>query len=420
MKKIWIFNHYASSQFFNKGGRHYNFAKYLHSNEYKVSVFCCNAKHSIREQFFENDELWQECIAEDIDTPFVFVKGRQYIGNGKQRILNMLDFYFNVQKTAKQYAKLHGKPDVIIGSSVHPLACVAAVRLSKIFRCKCIVEIRDLWPESLIAYNIIKENSLLTKLLYVGERWIYKKADAVIFTMEGGADYIIEQGWDKEHGGPIDINKIHHINNGVDLTAFYKNKELYVVNDRDLNDPDIFKVAYTGSIRKVNEVERLVEAARIIQEKGRDRIKILLWGAGDHVDQVQQLIDKYKLSNITLKGYVKKNYVPSILDRSDLNVYLLTDSPLFRFGLSLNKSFEYFASGKPVLASANSGYSIIDRYQCGVCLENQTPEEIAEAIIYFADMPKDEYELFCNNARKAAENYDFKDLTDKLISIIED
>jgi len=108
----------------------------------------------------------------------------------------------------------------------------------------------------------------------------------------------------------------------------------------------------------------------------------------------------------------------SILEKSDLNIYVLTKSPLFRFGLSLNKSFEYFASAKPVLASANSGYSIIDRYQCGVCLDEFTPEKMAEEIVRFANMPKEEYESYCRNADRAAEDYDFKKLTDKLIKIL--
>lgn len=419
MKKIWILNHYAGNMFFEKGGRHYNFSKYLHRAGYNVTVFCCNAKHnSNAENYFNIDGMWQEYYAEDINTPFVFIKGRPYIGNGKQRILNMLDFYLNVQKAAKEYAKIKGKPDVIIGSSVHPLTCVAAIHLSKFFRCRNIVEIRDLWPESFVAFGLISEQNLLLKLLYAGERWIYKKADAVVFSVEGGADYIIEKGWDTAHGGPIDMSKVCHINNGVDLEMFISNKENYDYDDPDLNDPAIFKVVYTGSIRKANRIEILPEVAKLLKEKGQCKIKFLLWGAGDHVESVRDVIEEYGLENIVLKGFVEKKYVPSILEKGDLNIYVLTDSPLYKFGLSLNKMFEYFASGKPVLASTNSGYSIIDRYQCGVCLEEFDPENMAEEIIRFVNMPKEEYETYCANARNAAKDYDFKKLTDKLEGLL--
>ena len=98
--------------------------------------------------------------------------------------------------------------------------------------------------------------------------------------MEGGKDYIIERGWNKERGGPIDLTKVHHINNGVDLERFTENIKRYIVVDSDLNNPKLFKVVYTGSIRKANNVDRVVEIADIIQKKGVNHIKFLIYGRG--------------------------------------------------------------------------------------------------------------------------------------------
>ena len=69
-------------------------------------------------------------MAEEIGVPFVFVQARTYTGNGKQRILNMMDFYRNVKKVASEYAAKHGKPDIIYASTVHPLTLVAGIHLA--------------------------------------------------------------------------------------------------------------------------------------------------------------------------------------------------------------------------------------------------------------------------------------------------
>lgn len=150
-KNVWTINHYATNMFYDKGGRHYWFAKYLKQEGYNPVVFSCNTKHNAPERFIDTNELWTEHLAEEIDVPFVFVKSNVYTGNGLKRILNMIGFYLNVKKTAKEYALKNDKPDIIYASSVHPLTLVAGIQLAKKFGVKCICEVRDLWPGSLVA-----------------------------------------------------------------------------------------------------------------------------------------------------------------------------------------------------------------------------------------------------------------------------
>ncbi|MDD6188453.1 MAG: glycosyltransferase WbuB, partial [Clostridiales bacterium] len=77
--KVWIINHYAGNMLSAKGGRHYSFAKYLKRMGYEPTVFCCNAKHNSQsELYFDDDALWHEHYAEEIDVPFVYVRGRAY------------------------------------------------------------------------------------------------------------------------------------------------------------------------------------------------------------------------------------------------------------------------------------------------------------------------------------------------------
>ena len=405
-------NHYAGSMFFDKGGRHYNFAKYLRRAGYEPVIFCANSKHGQQELFFDNQDLWHEHIAEEIVTPFVFVKARTYQGNGKQRVLNMIDFYRNVKKTAKQYAKKHGSPDVIYASSVHPLTLVAGIQLAKYFGVKCICEVRDFWPESIVAYSTrFTRSHPLMRLLYHGEKWIYKKADSLIFTTEGAYDYIVEQGWEKD----IPRSKVHYINNGVDLETFRYNREHFQIEDPDLRNPDLFQVVYTGSIRRVNNLGLLLNAAKQVTDP---KVRFLIWGDGDERPMLEQRIRDEGIGNVGFKGKVDKKYIPYIVSKADLNFAHNTPSSLFRFGISFNKIFDYFAAGKPILTDFPCAYNPVIQSNSGVAVENATAAEVARAIEKMAALEEAEYMKFCSNALKAAETYDFKNLTQKLIDII--
>ncbi|QCR31979.1 glycosyltransferase family 4 protein [Lysinibacillus sp. SGAir0095] len=416
-KKIWIFNHYATGMYIDQDGRHFNFAKNLLELGHEPIIFCASTSHNSYEEIELGEEKFKTDQAENI--PFVFVKTPRYTGNGVQRVKNMLAFYRNLFPVAKEYAKNHGKPACIIASSVHPLTLIAGIKIAKELGVPCLCEIRDLWPESLVTYGIINRSNLLTKVMYLGEKWIYKKADKLIFTMEGGKDYIVERGWDLENGGPIDLTKVHHINNGVDLGKFLYSIEHYNLNDEDISNSHYFKVVYTGSIRKANNVRKIVEIARIIQEKGVNNIQFLIFGDGPDKEILEKYCLEKGIDNIKFKGFVGKKYIPYILSKSNLNIVQLFDqNDLKRFGASLNKMFDYFASGTPTISDCLFGYDLIKKYNCGVVLDKATVDQLADAIIEISKMPKPQYEEYCNNARIAAHDYDFKVLTKKLENLL--
>lgn len=412
-KNVWIMNHYASGMFFNKGGRHYNFAKYLKQSGYTPILFCANSKHNATGCFFETDALWHEHHAEEIDVPFVFVKARAYTSNGKQRILNMIDFYLNVKKAAKEYASTHGKPDIIYASSVHPLTLVAGIQLAKYFKVKCICEMRDRWPKAIVEYsNRWNDTNPLIKLLYHGEKWIYKKADNLIFTVEGCYQYIIDQGWEKE----IPREKVHYINNGVDLEVYPYNKEHFQVDDADLKNPDIFKVIYTGSIRKVNNLGLLLDAAKEIKNP---QIKFLIWGSGNEQSMLEQRLVDENITNVTFKGRVEKKYIPYIVSNADLNLVHSSPTSVAVYGPSLNKLFEYLAAERPVLVDYPINYNPVITFAAGTDISDPTAKNIASEIERYTGMSSEEIVTFCENAKRASQEFDFKNLTKKLINVIE-
>jgi glycosyltransferase involved in cell wall biosynthesis len=409
-KKIWIMNHYATNMYFNKGGRHYWFAKNLIKQEYEPTIFCSNIRHNTFDVIDVGSRLYSTEVEENI--PFVFIKTPEYKGNGKARIINMMTFYKNLFPVTKEYSMKYGKPDIILASSVHPLTLVAGIKIAKKFNVPCICEVRDLWPESIVAYGSLKRNSIIAKVLYQGEKWIYKKADSIIMTWEGGKQYIIDQGWQEQ----IDLKKVKHISNGIVLDTFDKNSIENKVNDSDLEDKNYKNLVYAGSIRKVNNIGFLLDSAKIIQNKDKT-IRLLIYGAGDEEEILKQRCKDENISNVIFKGRVEKRMVPSILEKSYANILHNKSTILDKYGQSQNKLFEYLAAGKCVIQTYTTGYSIIEKYNCGVSALKQSPDEIAKIILELCSDEKKARELG-QNARIAAIDFDFKNLTQKLINII--
>ena len=237
-------------------------------------------------------------------------------------------------------------------------------------------------------------------------------ADAVVFTVEGAYDYIKEQHWEKE----VPRSKVYYINNGVDLELFDYNKEHFRVEDKDLDDPEIFKVVYTGSIRRVNGLGLLLDAAKAVRDP---RVRFLIWGDGDERPMLEQRVKDENIGNVVFKGRVEKKFVPSIVSRADVNIAHCISTPVDRYGISFNKMFEYFAAGKIVLSDFPTKYNPALQCHAGITVEEASAPNIAEAIEHLAALPERERTLYEQNSRAAAHKYDFKNLTEELLDVIQ-
>lgn len=405
---IWIINHYVIPP--NLGGlnRHYFFAKELIKRGHSVKIFTSSVVHNTEVDMMEDDrnKFKQICIDE---IPFIYVKSSKYKGNGLDRIKNMLGFAWDIRKI-KRYM-INEKPDIIYTSSPDIFTARASEKLAKKYRIPCIVEVRDLWPLSIVEYKKISEKHPVIRLLYQYEKNIYEKANALIFTMPGGKDYIKEKGWEKQ----VSLDKIFNINNGIDYSNCASNELEYW--DENLEN-DLFKVIYAGSIRSVNDIGMLVDVAKNIQDISKD-IKFLIYGDGD---QREGLIERCKVENIrniVFKGRVDKCVIPYICGKADLNIINVKPTKVSNYGVSWNKLFDYMAAGKPILSTLKVKYDILEKYDCGVSLEEQSVTSITNAILMFYNMDSDRYNEMCRNAKEGVKDYYYNVLTDKLEKVIE-
>lgn len=410
---IWIVNHYAIPPSMGGLVRHYYFSKYLQKKGHNVKIFTSSKIHNTDINMIQDRSLYKEQMMDGVE--YTFVRSRDYKGNGLDRIINMIDTPFKIQKAMKRFYK-HEKPDVIYTSSPDLFVALFALIFGRRHKIPVVVEIRDLWPESIVEYNGMSRKNPIIQILYQLEKWIYKKADQLIFTMEGGKDYIKDKKWDKS----VDLRKVNHVNNGVDLKEYVESIEKHCISDADLMDETIFKVIYVGSIRKANNVHNLVKVAEELKNRKEDKVKILIYGDGTDRTELESLSEKKGLNNIVFKGKVDKMYVPYILSKSNLNILNYQHADTWKYGGSQNKQFEYLASGRPICSNVKMGYSIIRQNKCGVEENIETVRRYADIILEYKNMSQEEYKAQCRRALDAAQGYDYNVLGDKIEKILKE
>ena len=203
----------------------------------------------------------------------------------------------------------------------------------------------------------------------------------------------------------------------MDVEAFNKSINENIIEDEDLESGK-FNVVYVGALRPVNNVGNILDTAKLL--KGDKEIQFLIYGDGNQREMLEKRVTEEDLDNVKMKGFVNKQFIPFILSRSSINILNYSHTKYnWSRGNSSNKLFEYMASGKPIISTVKMGYSIIDKYMCGIELENSTPEELVQAILDIKNMPEHKYKLLGFNAKRGANDFDFKILTRKLISVIE-
>ena len=348
----------------------------------------------------------------------MYIRIKDYGESMKRRILAIFEFHKRLNKYADTFAEMFGKPDVILGSNGYPLSPWLANRFAKKYNAASICEICDLWPLSLEEYDIIKTGGAIAKAMYVLERKNYEGADAIVFSMEGGADYIRDKGWDVGSGGKIDLSKVHHINNGIDLEAFKHNAATYDCPVDALEDNGKLKIVYAGSVRKANNIGYLVDVAQCMRDD--EDIEFVALGAGDELEELRERVRDLELTNIVFPGAIDKREIPASLEKALLLLlYSSSQVNLSQYGMSQNKLFDYLASGKPVLSNLPSNYSIVNKYDCGIERSFADPEDFANQIREMIS-DKDSMKRWGDNARATAELYSFVSHTNHLIDIIED
>ncbi len=394
---IWIFNHHALTPDMSGGTRHYDFAKELVKRGYSITIVASSFHYSKYKEMKEYGK--NEYIIEGIEgIKFIWIKTPPYVGNGLDRVKNMLSYSYKVLDIIPKL-KL-GKPDIIIGSSVHLFAVYAAYRLSQRYNTPFIMEVRDIWPQTLIDMGISKWHPFIIGLGWL-EKFLYKKANKIISNLPYAYEHI-------EKFVPKD--KVVWISNGVDLDNI-----TYTPKEKSKK----FVISYTGAIGVANNLTLLVEVAEKLQEEKDIFFRIV--GDGAEKEKLKKLVNEKQLQNISIEDPVAKNEVSNILKSSDILYFNLKDSPVFNFGISSNKLFDYMASGRVIIFSTKAKNNPIKDADAGYTIEPDNLEQLEQTILDIYYLQQEERNTIGEKIRSyAEENYSISVLTDKLKKLLED
>lgn len=416
MKNIWIFNHYAAPPKHIGLTRHYDIARELVSQGNQVTIFCSSFIHYKYYSVITDNSTYLEETVEGVK--FVYLRTPSYSGNGIRRILNMPFFAAKLAINSLSYAKRYGKPDTIYSSTPHLLVPAIGCIVAKLLKVRNVTEVRDLWPETFIQFGRLKHNSIPAYLLRLIEKTCYRQSDVVVTTLPGAVDYIARCGLVRE--------KICYINNGVDVALFDTNANLYNFNEViDLSAcGGKFIVAYTGAHGVANNLDLLLDLAKLcLNSIYADKIDFILVGAGAEKAKLQTRAQQEQITNVHFFNSVDKKYIPSLLSHVDCSILLLRDCPLYKkFGISLNKIFDYLASSTPILMLGDPYNDIVSESKSGISvpqLDNSYLTALRDSLFSLYEMSQDERDRLGHNGRAYVErNHDISVITKKIKKIL--
>ena len=409
-KKIWLVNSDAMPPKFESRLRTIKFANYLSEMGYDVTIFASSIMHNMNIDLIEDNRNYIKKTFSNLK--FIFIKTRKYKKNGLLRIIGLFEFPIKLYFYRREFIK----PDIIIHTANVPFENLLYY-ISKKLNAKYIVEILDLWPQTFVDLGLLSKWNPVLFFSYLAEKWLYSKANKVVFSMQGGKDYIIDKKWDLNNAGPIDLNKIYYINNGVDLNDFYNNINKFRLPDLDLDNKNIKKIIYIGAIRIANNIKELINAAEIL--KNHSNIKFLIYGDGEDRDSLKIYCKKKKLSNIIFKQkWIEPHFVPYVLSMSNVNI-LNYSGQFGKYGGSQSKLFQYLASGKPICSNLNMMYCLINKHNLGISKVFNSSEEYAQAILSLINLDQRSKLEMSKRAQLVAEQFDYVSLTKKMIDVFE-
>ena len=400
---IWIVNQYAGAPDQPGFTRHYSLARELIHRGHRVSIVATSFHHTLRKDTrLEPGKAWRYEEVEGV--PFLWLRTPAYRGNSAARVWNMVSFGLSAVRRSR--SEILGVPDVVLGSVPHPFIGLAAERLSRRYHVPFVLEVRDLWPDSLIDLGDVSPFHPFILWMRWAERYLYRKSTRILSILPYAHEHMVRQGAARE--------KIFWLPNGIDLTN--------VPSFLPPPEGETFTVMYAGSHGLANDLDRVLDAARLLEnEEGERAIRFVLVGDGPEKERLMEKARQMGLHSVEFRDPVPKRDIFRVLAEADAFLLLLKEAPVFRFGASPNKLYDYMAMGRPVIFAVNSPYNPVQESRAGITVSDASPGALARAVRDLASLSREEREAMGRRARAYVEEHNsFPKLTERLEGILQE
>jgi glycosyltransferase involved in cell wall biosynthesis len=358
------------------GTRSYEFARHLVGKGHLVTMITsglANPEFAVPEgkpyAEFETEGIHVVAIAAAYNDP--------QVGTGMSGLQRMLKFYQFAWSACRVGKKLPA-PDVIFATHTPLTIGLAGLTLGQYFKVPFVFEVRDLWPEALVNVGALK-NPLAIWWLERMAKKIYTGAKHIVALSPGIKEGIVRAG--------VPAGKVTVIPNASDLNLFSPDLDGSAQRER-LGLKDRFAAIYFGAMGLANGLEYVIEAARILAERGSNHIVLVLHGSGGKRAELEKMASEYELKNVIFSNLVPdKGQVARIVAGCDVCMTIYRAAKEHTW--SPNKMFDALAAGKPVLINA-AGWlgETIEKNNCGRCLDANRPQTLADALEELAADPE--------------------------------
>jgi len=398
---IWMVNQYAITSERSGGTRHISLSKRLIQNGWRVSIIASNSHHQTRDEHQMSSKIERQSL-DGID--FYWIKLPQYAGNSMKRIWNML--YYALSLFPFVLKKVASKPDVIYASSPHLFGAFAALLIAKFKRVPFVLEIRDLWPQTFIDLGGYSKWHPYIVGCAVIEKILYRHADRIVTLLPGSELYMKAKG--------ADITKIHWIPNGIDFSM------LEPVVEGSIEKSTDFVCIYAGAHGLANALDTVVDAAKIVlKHPDGAGVRFEFYGQGPERYRLNERLKSERIYNVRIHGPISKKDVYKVILESDVMLESKQDTPLYQWGMSFNKIFDYFACKKPVIIGLSAKYNPVDVCGAGKVVPPEDSAAMAVAILELKSLsPEALDQMGQRGCEYVREHHDFDGLALKLDNLL--
>jgi glycosyltransferase involved in cell wall biosynthesis len=365
---ILYLHQYFATRKGTTGTRSYEFARYLVSKGHRVTMMTSGLAN--REFPVPEDKQYDEFETEGINVVTIAAAYNDpQVGTGMSGLQRMLKFYQFAWMACRVGKKLPA-PDVVFATHTPLTIGLAGLTLGQYFKVPFVFEVRDLWPEALVNVGALK-NPLVIWWLGRMAKKIYIGAKHIVALSPGMKEGIIRTG--------VPADKVTVIPNASDLDLF--RPEIGGSEQRRrLGLKERFAAIYFGAMGLANGLEYVIEAARILAERGQNNIVLVLLGNGGKRDELEKLASEYGLKNIIFSNPAPdKEQLAQIV--AGCNVCLTIYRAAKEHTWSPNKMFDALAAGKPVLINVPGWLGeTIEKNNCGRYVDARRPEMLADAL----------------------------------------